>query len=377
VLTYLHIPYCDSKCHYCAFNSYVGRLDTRPAYMAALGQQLAHELRRFHATPGSIETVFVGGGTPSTVAPELYAPLFDLLRPYLADEAEITVEANPNSATPAWLAGMRDLGVNRISFGVQSFDGDKLRTLGRAHTPEQAIDAIRTAHDLGIPHLSLDLIYNVHGDTPDRLQTDIAQAFALPIDHLSAYELTIEAGTPFAARPAMKQTDDSLAFWVAQTIQTNGFASYEVSNFGRYQSRHNLGYWQLRDYIGAGAGAVGYRARRSDATAREDGARMPDPEFHTDPAPAAVRYYPPADIDAYLRDPLAITVEPLTPDDLRIERLFLGLRSRVGVHQAHLDDAMQARADLLVAEGKLLAKAQHYYNPDFFLADELALFLLG
>jgi len=372
MLVYLHIPYCDSKCHYCAFNSYVGRFDTRPAYMKALHRQLAHELKRFGARAGSIETLFIGGGTPSTVAPDLYAPLFDLLRPYLAPDAEITAEANPNSTTRTWLEGMHDLGVGRISFGVQSFDPDKLKTLGRAHSPDQAKEAILTAHELGIPHLSLDLIYNVHGDTEALLASDITQAFDLPIDHLSAYELTIESHTPFAETPEVRQTNDQLAFFVAQEITQRGFTHYEISNFGRYQSRHNLGYWELKDYIGAGAGAVGYKSLSAQM---EDGGWRMEDERSQDTA--GIRYYPPTDINGYLRDPLAVMEEPLSAEDLRTERLFLGLRSRVGVEADGLSASMRDRADLLVREGKLTFEAGRYHNPDFFLADELSLFVLG
>jgi len=371
LLAYLHIPYCDSKCHYCAFNSYVGRFDTRPAYMEALHRQLTHELERFEATPGSIETLFIGGGTPSTVPPGLYAPIFDLLRPWLADDAEITTEANPNSASTEWLSGMHDLGVNRVSFGVQSFDPDKLRTLGRAHSPEQAKTAILAAHDLGIEHLSLDLIYNVHGDTETLLASDIEQAFALPIDHLSAYELTIESHTPFAETPEVRQTDDALAFFVAEQITQRGFEHYEISNFGHYQSRHNLGYWHLRDYIGAGAGAVGYKGLTSDDMSRSDVSSA-----GLTPVAYGIRYYPPTDIDTYLRDPLNMTEEPLTPDDLLTERLFLGLRSRVGIDASRLTDPIRKRAEILLTENKLLFEKNRYVNPNFFLADELALFLL-
>ncbi len=373
MLAYLHIPYCDSKCHYCAFNSYVGRFDTRPAYMEALHRQLAHELERFGASPGSVETLFIGGGTPSTVSPDLYAPLFDLLRPYLAENAEITTEANPNSASTEWLCGMHDLGVNRVSFGVQSFDPDKLKTLGRAHSPQQAIAAIHAAADLGIEHLSLDLIYNVQGDTKELLASDIEQAFALPIDHLSAYELTIESHTPFAETPEVRQSDDALAFFVAAQITQKGFEHYEISNFGRYQSRHNLGYWHLKDYMGAGAGAVGFRDLTSEGMSRSDLSS----EGLTPDTGTAIRYYPPIDIDVYLCDPLNTTEEFLTPDDLLTERLFLGLRSRVGIEASLWTESMRKRADMLVTEGKLLFKKNRYLNPDFFLADELALFLLG
>ncbi len=351
LLAYLHIPYCDSKCHYCAFNSYVGHFDTRPQYMEALHRQLTDDLKRFGATPGSVETLFIGGGTPSTVSPELYEPIFERLSHYLAPDAEITIEANPNSATRNWLHGMRSLGINRVSFGVQSFDADKLRRLGRAHTPQQAVTALETAHNAGIKHLSLDLIYNVLGDNRELLERDIEQAFALPIDHLSAYELTIEANTPFAATPEVCQTDDALAFFVAEAIRARGFEHYEISNFGRYRSRHNLGYWELRPYLGIGAGAVGF-----DGTTRT---------------------YPSTNIDAYLADPLQRRIEPLTPDDLRTERIFLGLRSRIGIEARQLDERQRERADMLIQEGKLYEEAGRYLNPNFFLADEIALFLIG
>ena len=129
LLVYLHIPYCDSKCHYCSFNSYVDKFDTRSEYMQALYRQLSFELKRFNTGKKQIKTLFIGGGTPSTVDPELYKPIFELLKPYLQDDAEITTEANPNSATKEWLKGMKSLGVNRVSFGVQSFDSNKLKAL--------------------------------------------------------------------------------------------------------------------------------------------------------------------------------------------------------------------------------------------------------
>jgi len=351
MLTYIHIPYCDSKCHYCAFNSYVDKFDTRKAYMQALTRQLAFELERFNAQKGSIETLFIGGGTPSTVAPDLYAPLFELLSPYLRHDAEITTEANPNSATREWLEGMKALGVNRVSFGVQSFDAEKLKALNRAHSPKQAIEAVMTAKEIGFTHLSLDLIYNYAGDTEALLQKDITQALSLPIDHLSAYELTIEGGTKFAATPQARQENDTLAFFVAEEITKSSFEHYEISNFGRYQSRHNRGYWELKNYIGAGAGAVGFLNDR--------------------------RFYPQTDIEGYINDPFKISEELLSEDDIVTEKIFLGLRSNIGIERNLLPQKMQERAELLCKEGKLTHTHTHYYNDNFFLSDALALFILG
>jgi oxygen-independent coproporphyrinogen-3 oxidase len=350
MLLYLHIPYCDSKCHYCSFNSYVDRFDTRARYMQAVALQLERELERFGVGPESLTSLFIGGGTPSTVPPELYAPLFERLRPFLAPDAEISSEANPNSATERWLRGMRELGVNRISFGVQSFDDAKLRRLGRAHSARQAVEAVERAAVLGFRRLSLDLIYNCAGDDRELLEKDLDTAVSRPVTHLSAYELTIESGTLFEKSPEARQENDVLARWFADAIAARGFAPYEISNFGD-PCRHNLGYWHLEDYIGLGAGAVGFLRDR--------------------------RFYPPTAIDTYLADPRAEQVELLDRDALHTERLFLGLRSVVGIATAELRPDERERAELLCREGKLRAQAGRYHNPDFFLADEIALFLLG
>ena len=318
--------------------------------MQALQKQLTFELERFKIQEKSIETVFIGGGTPSTVAPELYKPIFKLLKPYLQDDAEITTEANPNSATKKWLEGMKDLGVNRISFGVQSFDSNKLKALNRAHTPQQAKDAILYAKEIGIEHLSLDLIYNYQGDTQKLLLNDIEEAFSLPINHISAYELTIEDGTKFSTTPQVRQENEDLAFFVADEIKKRGFTHYEISNFGTYQSKHNKGYWELVDYIGAGAGAVGF---------------LKD-----------TRYYPQTNIEFYITNPLNITEELLNKDELLTEKIFLGLRSSIGVQKSLLSENMLGKADVLCKENKLLCKGSHYYNDNFFLSDELALYIL-
>jgi len=319
--------------------------------MLALHKQLTFELKRFDVKQKSIETIFIGGGTPSTVSPELYKPIFKLLKPYIQEGAEITTEANPNSASKEWLKGMHDLEVNRVSFGVQSFNVDKLKALNRAHNPTQAITAIKNAHDLGFSHISLDLIYNYQGDSEALLLHDIETAFTLPIDHISAYELTIEDGTKFTNTPEVRQEDENLAFFVTQQIEKRGFQAYEISNFGTYQSKHNQGYWQIKDYIGVGAGAVGFLKDR--------------------------RYYPSTGIEAYITNPLQIIEEPLSDSDLLTERVFLGLRSSIGIEKNLLSLEMQKRADFLCEEKKLQSDATHYKNDNFFLADELSLYILG
>jgi len=318
--------------------------------MLSLHKQLRHELERFNVKEGEIETIFIGGGTPSTVAPLLYHPIFELLKPFIKDDAEITTEANPNSATKAWLQGMYNLGVNRVSFGVQSFNPEKLKALNRAHSPQEAISAVNNAHEIGFKNLSLDLIYNYQGDTKTLLKSDIEQAFELPINHISAYELTIESGTKFASTPKVRQEDDELAFFVAKEITQHGFEHYEISNFGTYQSEHNKGYWKLTDYLGVGAGAVGF---------------LKD-----------TRYYPTTDIELYIKEPLKIQEEPLTKEELLTEQLFLGLRSNIGVEEHILDEAMKKQADFLVEHKKLFKEKTTYKNSNFFIADELVLYIL-
>ncbi len=349
MLLYIHIPFCDSKCSYCAFNSYVDKFHLKEEYMSALESQIEHELKRFQALPQSIETIFIGGGTPSTVSPELYEPIFKLLNPYLQKDIEITSEANPNSATYEWLEGMYNLGVNRISFGVQSFNKEKLKILNRAHTAEQAKEALLNAEKIGYKNLSLDLIYATLGDTKDLLLHDIQTAFSLPINHLSAYALTIEEGTVFESKPQMSEERLALTTWLFDEIREHGMKQYEISNFGSYQSTHNLGYWLYKDYIGAGSGAVGKLGSE--------------------------RFYPTISIEEYIKNPLNIRVESLDADDQRLEKIFLGLRSNIGIFQEILNKNELKQAQLLVREEKLHLKNATFYNENFLLADEIALFL--
>lgn len=317
--------------------------------MQALYQQLFYEIEHFTVEKNSIETVFIGGGTPSTVSAELYAPIFELIKPYLTQDAEITSEANPNSATKEWQKDMLSLGVNRLSFGVQSFNEKKLKLLNRAHTPQMAVTALHNAKELGFKNISLDLIYATQGDTKGLLEHDIQQAFSLPINHLSAYALTIEEGTPFAKKPQMAQEELALTEWLFASIEAHGFTQYEISNFGSYRSRHNLGYWEYKEYIGAGAGAVGKKGHE--------------------------RFYPNPDIEAYIANPLAITTETLTQEDARLERIFLGFRSCVGVASDILTQEEKIKAATLLEAEKLFLKETTLYNPNYLLADELALFL--
>lgn len=319
--------------------------------MDSLYRQAEHELKRFNAQKKSISSVFIGGGTPSTVTPELYKKLFSLLKPYLEDSAEITTEANPNSASTSWLQGMKELGCTRVSFGVQSFNDTKLKFLGREHSSEQALKAITKAHEIGFEHISLDLIYATKMDTKKLLAEDIQKAFTLPIDHISAYALTIEENTLFASYPESAKEKMELSTFFIDEIKSRGFEQYEISNFGKYRCKHNVGYWKLDDYIGIGSGAVGMLKNR--------------------------RFYPQTDIDAYIKDPFEVRIEELDEEDRKTEKVLLGLRSCVGVDLGILSKSELRQVDILCDENRVTRIKNRIYNSDFFLSDEIALFILS
>ncbi len=350
MLLYLHIPFCDSKCHYCAFNSYTHLHGLIRDYMTAICLQFDAEIERFGLHEKIFETLFIGGGTPSCVAPELYDNFFERIKPFLSNDAEITAEANPNSATPKWLEGMRQRGVNRISFGVQSFDEKKLHFLNRAHTPRQGVDALNNASKIGFENLSLDLIYGTSEDSRSLLKYDLDQAFSLPITHLSAYHLTIEENTPFYTTPQVRIENDELSYWFVQEITQRGLPQYEISNFSHTPSKHNLGYWEYKDYLGIGAGSVGF---------------LKDRRFYTHNEPAT-----------YIKQPIFREEELLTSQNVKEEKVLLGLRSSVGFDLSLLNDQEKQRIQTLIDAKKLHIQNERIYNPNFFLADEIALYTI-
>lgn len=349
MLLYIHIPFCDSRCYYCSFNTYADKFHLKKAYMLSLETQLDYELVRYDLKPHSIESVFIGGGTPSCVNVTLYEAIFEKLKPYLTSDVEITTEANPNSASKEWLEGIFGLGVNRVSFGVQSFNDEKLKLLGRSHSSTMAKEALNSAYEVGFKNISLDLIYGLRGDTKELLLKDIDSAFSFNINHLSAYELSIEEGSVYAKKAYMKKENLALAKWVIKEIQKRGFIHYEISNFGIYQSRHNRGYWEYKEYIGLGSGAVG-KLKSS-------------------------RLYPTKDIEEYIKNPLLITTEELSSEDEKLERLFLGFRSNVGVKASLLNEAELKKAYILVQEKRLEFREATFFNNNYLLSDEIALYI--
>lgn len=349
MLLYIHIPFCDSKCFYCSFNSYVDRFHLKKEYMQTLKYELEYELKNNFK---KISTVFIGGGTPSSINSDDYEEIFKLLKGYITNTTEITIEANPNSATRQWQEKIFALGVNRISFGVQSFNDDKLNFLGRTHNSNRAINAIQNAKCIGFNSINCDIIYACANDTKNLILQDIITAKELGVNHISIYSLTLEEGTKFWNMNNVKIDDEELTYFVRDSLKNLGFNQYEISNFAinnNYESKHNLGYWEYKEYIGVGCGAVG-RVGMS-------------------------RYYKLKTIEDYLKNPLAKEYEYLSNEDIKIEKILLGLRSKVGFELDLLDEKGIKRLKEIENIGKVTIIGSRVYSNDYLIADEIALYL--
>ena len=265
---YVHMPWCVKKCPYCDFNSHGLRNEPPPYadYIDHLLADLDADRTDFAAALDGrpVVSVFFGGGTPSLFAPELIARLLDGVRERLrlADAAEITLETNPGTVEHGRFDGYLAAGVNRISFGVQSFDDDKLRRLGRIHSASEAEAAVKSAQDAGYENINLDLMYALPRQDLDGALADVERAIALAPAHVSHYQLTLEPNTVFAANPPPLPDDDHA--WAMQEacearLAEAGYGQYEISAYARPGRRcvHNLNYWEFGDYLGIGAGAHG------------------------------------------------------------------------------------------------------------------------
>lgn len=261
---YLHIPFCTAKCGYCDFNSYAGHEHMIPSYAGTLVRDAS--LWREAVGGRSVETVFFGGGTPSLNPVEEMAKILDGMRATfnILPGAEVALEANPGSITAAYLRGLRDIGFNRLSVGVQSFDDEELVMLDRIHTGNEARQAYAAAREAGFDNLNLDLIYGLPEQPLAAWQCNLEEALALAPEHLSLYALTVEDGTPLArdvARGRVPAPDPDMQAehyeWTQDRLAAAGYEHYEISNWARpgRQCKHNLVYWQNREYLGLGAGA--------------------------------------------------------------------------------------------------------------------------
>jgi oxygen-independent coproporphyrinogen-3 oxidase len=269
---YVHIPFCRTKCPYCSFVSYPGPEPTlKNSYLAALAEQARVMTGHSWARKTKFQSLFVGGGTPSSVDPERLAAFitacldnFDFIK-MNGKEPEVTVEVNPNTVNIELLQRLRQAGVNRLSIGMQAFSDIMLRNIGRTHSVQDNMQTFAWARAAGFTNISLDLMYGLPGQSEATWEESLQQAAALGPEHLSVYELTVEPGTPFAelaGRGKLNLPSEKAIlamFKQGRDILTaNGYMQYEISNYSRrgFACRHNINYWENGNYIGLGAGAV-------------------------------------------------------------------------------------------------------------------------
>lgn len=259
---YIHIPFCKSRCVYCGFYSTTG-LSLRQRYAEAIISEMQMRCRQ-----SPVSTIYLGGGTPSQLTISQLNQLLDALYIYnkVEENAEITIECNPDDVTEEFAAGLKELPVNRVSMGAQTFNDDRLQFLHRRHTAAQVVTAVKRLRQADIQNISIDLMYGLPGETLDDFEADITHALALNVEHLSSYCLMIEEGTPLHKMPVHlcdEEHEREMYYRLLERMEEAGYEHYEISNFARkgYRSRHNSGYWNGTPYIGIGAAAHSYDIR--------------------------------------------------------------------------------------------------------------------
>jgi oxygen-independent coproporphyrinogen-3 oxidase len=320
---YVHWPFCKAKCPYCDFNSHVSAQVDHAAFQAGMLAEMRHLATRLNQ-PSRLRSIFFGGGTPSLMPPDLIAAIIAEAEQIFgfAPDIEITAEANPTSVEAAGLAGFKSAGVNRVSLGIQALDPAQLRFLGREHSVTEALAALALAQTI-FARVSIDLIYGLPDQTPGSWQATLQQLLGLGLDHLSLYQLTIEAGTVFHTRwrrgDVLTGSDDLVAGLFEMTnatMEEAGLAAYEVSNYARngHECQHNLTYWQAQDWLGIGPGAHS----RFDHQGQRIG--------------LATRRSPQSWLKMTARGGHAIETESVeTPAEWASEMLMMGLRLKAGV----------------------------------------------
>lgn len=368
---YIHLPWCLKKCPYCDFNSHEASEPPFERYVDALLADLDTELDQVAARV--VQSVFIGGGTPSLFPGAGIRRLLDGVRARiaLASDAEVTLEANPGAADAGRFEAYLAAGVNRLSIGVQSFDDERLRAIGRVHNASQGIEAVNAARTAGCARINIDLMHGLPGSASTDALADLRIAIDLEPDHVSWYELTLEPGTAFARKPPPLPDDDAIAQETEAGIAllaTAGFARYEISAFARsgQRSQHNLNYWKFGDYLGIGAGAHGKVSRREGV-------------FRTVRRPSPVSFM------AQAGTPSVRTASgPAAPADLLMEFVLNAMRLREGFPDSLFRERTGLPAKLLdepcargVANGWLERRDGHIRPTAFgyrFLNDLQSLF---
>jgi len=365
---YIHYPFCIKRCPYCGFATAVGKEDLAARYREALLLELERRLAEEPWRSGEIATVYFGGGTPSLAPPSFIATILQTLNSRLqTPDCEITLEANPETRDAGAFAAFRKAGVNRLSMGAQSFDPDELKLLERAHSVGGVRDAVRIAREAGFDNLSLDLIYGLPGQTIDSFRRSVGECLDLGVDHLSAYTLSIEEGTPFARSVREKRLPtpdpDLMADQYAVLIEAARlarFEHYELTNYCRpgFQSRHNSAYWDRTPYLGIGSGAHSF-----------DGVR---------------RYWNRRDTRAHIK---AIEAggeffegsETISPEQALAEDIYLSLRTRRGLTQELIAELGSAEnLEALKSGGYLKLRDGVWIIPEerWLMLDEVVLRLM-
>ncbi len=333
VSLYLHVPFCTVKCAYCDFNSYAGMEEAVPAWESALLAELRAWAPAVARRP--VPTVFIGGGTPSLLEGEQVARILDAVRAEyaLAPEAEVTLEANPESVRAERLAAYRAAGVNRLSMGVQSLDPAELRFLDRLHDAERAHEAFATARAAGFDNVNCDLIFGLPGQSLATWRRTLEGVLKWGPDHLSCYGLMVEEGTPLAQRVAAGSVAEAdpdvvaaLSEWTEERLAAAAYKQYEISNWARpgRACRHNLVYWRQGEYLGVGPGAHGF----------VDGVR-----YAVERSPARYQTALASGEGAHgLPSGAVVSREEVSARTAALDAATLGLRLNVGVNEAAMRD---------------------------------------
>jgi oxygen-independent coproporphyrinogen-3 oxidase len=314
---YIHIPFCASKCGYCSFYS-IKSINLIPEYLKALKQEMEFYKNLFT----SFDTVYIGGGTPSLLSMQQLESIFIAINKYykIDSHSEITIEVNPGDVSLEYFQSLRTLGINRLNIGIQSFDNNILKFLGRRHDSQEAIAAINDARAAGFENVGIDLIYGVHHQNIKLWKRTLQKALAFASEHISCYQLSLEAKTPLYKKYAaegikLPKEKEQLKFFLttAELLENASYIHYEVSNFarrGNLKSKHNMKYWQHTSYLGLGPAAHSFLDNR--------------------------RWWNKASVKNYLQEIAAGKMpveneEILSAEQLKLEALFLGLRTKAGI----------------------------------------------
>jgi oxygen-independent coproporphyrinogen-3 oxidase len=351
---YIHIPFCERKCAYCDFYSIAAPV---AGYIDALKREMtARRHSSLFALHPSLSTIYVGGGTPSLLAPGELQGLLDHAATLWDCSAlrEVTLEANPEDLTDDYLSRLAATGFNRLSVGIQSFDDGLLSLMNRRHSAARARDAVRAAQRVGFDNISIDLIWGIPGMTAAQWSHSLDEAIALGVQHISAYHLTIEPGTAFgrmALKPVVEAESERQFATLRKKLGDAGFEHYEISNFALPGRRaiHNSAYWSGEPYLGVGPSAHSF-----------DGDRR--------------REWVVGDLKKYLTAP-AYEGETLSDTDIRNERIMTALRTAGGIASGELQDGV----DKLLADGLLVRRGDHVAIPadKFLLSDYIIASLFG